>query len=1783
MTVGLVAQNAPSPSVRPNDGSRATPDEVRAAAARGEAEAQFFLGRALFRGEGVAQDVPAAVEWLERAAEQGVLEAQLMAGAARERGIGGRIDFAQAMAWYRRAADQGNAGAQLRLGLLHVNNRPGGKVDFTGATNLLQPLAKQGYAVARFAAAFLEPHGPPNRGVTNLFQAGRWLIASARDGAATAQWQLGTRYELGRGTKPDFIEAAKWYDLAARQGHTDAARALAKLSAKLSRAERAEAKQLADDFVTKPTVPLPAETLAALYYLNPVGASSPAFTQLQAAAAKGDAAAQFQLGLTLLLREDSAHLKAALERGWGMSNGKITSGGNLPAPHETEAAKWLKASAEQGNTGAQFQLALHFLDPLSRSTNTVEGLRWLQAAAKGRVVAAQFQLARFHQEGGPVRKDAMEAVRWLRSAAERGHASAQTNLATLLMDPKLMGADYGEGVRWLRMAAAAGHPQAQRDVRRIFGAGFNLTVAPAAPPSPAPPVAAPGSPASGSLKLAIVAPGAETRPVADLLTVSLSQAPGVTLLERTEIDRVWREQSLAAAGRGSLVKLGEVLGADGVLLMETNSAAGQTNLSARLVAVKTGVTLGQLAVALPLADVTEWSGRAAAQFLQWLPKAAVARQDAVPVSILNLRSALNTTRAVALERDLTSLLTERLLRQREVFVLERRRMDQLTAERELGGEVESAFWSGSYLLEGVINKDGEQAGRVTVHGRLIPPGGGTATQVEVEGERTELPQLVNALAGKIFTSLHRSPTDAAWGTPEEAAKYFEEARWASRWGMRPEARAAADAAWALGLRGVELATVRLAGWTAELQATTAWREEARQTARGYLVALRPPDPRQLEMALQALSFFTSYGNLPADTEPELVFTWLSTGLRAVDHSTSVLRHYYRAIEAGRDQGKALAELRALARTSFERVAASPLVTNGVLQVQVRQVRPNGTTVFDRKVELLPTRAAGGSYWVGDVSQGRAWLAELVTHPAYFSTLRGELLRPFPLTCWTVAERQAAPQAWAALVDEWGRSTNAALRIEGQLRRFEALPATTDAAVQTQAAKLLDLVWELRTNLFTGVISPHVSQLILTAALTKLREGPNGREVVTERNSSGNLQTIHRNREDAALLGPFDLKWKEFGEAYRKEQEAEQQRLTELAARRSWEEHKEYLRTAKAYDDGRFTSQYLHRQYTRAEMEELLPLLQPYGERMGWPVWPRSVADRMSRALNPPTNSVVPKAVIQASAPRPPPKVVHPNAPAGPTNVLQATRFWTPPAELFPDPRVRPSGPLNLQFAAGRIWTGLRYTTNYGQGDELMLVALEPDTLRAQTYVLPKPERTLPERDGWMNALFPGYVVWDGHVYLHLGDRLKRLRLGGARWEDLPASVPDNATLFVVHGRLYFSAADSILELNEAGDGTRLLASTRRRPAETPLDTLGTLGSPPVFPGPGGRVRVWTSARLFEHDPRARTWREIVAPPQQQTIVRELNVTLATRGGYPMGRQSWFGVFDDESEWSHLYDTAPPAYAGQPPSAGSSAKTRWRVPAPFDPYLPPAASLGKDLWSLHGWLATEARPGGGFRWKPVGDRHATLMFFPAGRSAPYLIPLWLEASAKGAGLPQNPMHNSAMSPQTKLIATGDGVIITDKRVPAGFWVLTKAELEPFFQAQERLTLEHHRARQESEAAQLVRMKKSLLAQFDTNANGVLEPDEERAARANPIYQRLLDQETAARWFKAFDANGDGLLDAPEYAAFRAQPPELEGRKWTPPPFAEALQFDLNRDQRLNQRELASLLPHATKSRTEAKKP
>ena len=83
----------------------------------GDPNAQFNLGVAYGKGEGVPQDYAESMKWYRMAAEQGLAEAQNNLGIAYATGQGVPKDDAESMKWFRMAAEQGHAGAQCILGI----------------------------------------------------------------------------------------------------------------------------------------------------------------------------------------------------------------------------------------------------------------------------------------------------------------------------------------------------------------------------------------------------------------------------------------------------------------------------------------------------------------------------------------------------------------------------------------------------------------------------------------------------------------------------------------------------------------------------------------------------------------------------------------------------------------------------------------------------------------------------------------------------------------------------------------------------------------------------------------------------------------------------------------------------------------------------------------------------------------------------------------------------------------------------------------------------------------------------------------------------------------------------------------------------------------------------------------------------------------------------------------------------------------------------------------------------------------------------------------------------------------------------------------------------------------------------------------------------------------------------------------------------------------------------------------------------------------------------------
>jgi hypothetical protein len=122
----------------------------------GNAKAQFRLGMAYLKGEGVDRDQPTALKWIGKSAEQGYSEAQYTLGVMHHAGRGALQSFPLAFKWFELAAQQNHAEAQYSLGILYRNGQ-GVAVDKSKAYVWFNLAASQGHERAREARDSLLP------------------------------------------------------------------------------------------------------------------------------------------------------------------------------------------------------------------------------------------------------------------------------------------------------------------------------------------------------------------------------------------------------------------------------------------------------------------------------------------------------------------------------------------------------------------------------------------------------------------------------------------------------------------------------------------------------------------------------------------------------------------------------------------------------------------------------------------------------------------------------------------------------------------------------------------------------------------------------------------------------------------------------------------------------------------------------------------------------------------------------------------------------------------------------------------------------------------------------------------------------------------------------------------------------------------------------------------------------------------------------------------------------------------------------------------------------------------------------------------------------------------------------------------------------------------------------------------------------------------------------------------------------------------------------------------
>jgi uncharacterized protein len=205
-------------------------NEWKAAAAQGQAEAEFDLGVLYAQGRGVRRDLTEAEQWYRKAADQGNAEAEFALGQMYSRGWGVPRDEADAIRWFQMANAPETDGPATDWAVIEGY---GVQQDQRQAAYWYEQAAQKGHAEAQYNLARLYAAG--KGGVPHdEDQAVRWTRASAGRGYAPAQAALGTRYARGQGMDRDDKRAYFWLTLAYLHGEKSVEKLRGEEAAKLS-------------------------------------------------------------------------------------------------------------------------------------------------------------------------------------------------------------------------------------------------------------------------------------------------------------------------------------------------------------------------------------------------------------------------------------------------------------------------------------------------------------------------------------------------------------------------------------------------------------------------------------------------------------------------------------------------------------------------------------------------------------------------------------------------------------------------------------------------------------------------------------------------------------------------------------------------------------------------------------------------------------------------------------------------------------------------------------------------------------------------------------------------------------------------------------------------------------------------------------------------------------------------------------------------------------------------------------------------------------------------------------------------------------------------------------------------------------------------------------------------------------------------------------------------------------------------------------------------------------
>jgi len=419
----------------------------------GHGDAQSSLAAMYFFGIGVSKNYQEAFEWFEKSAESGDVWGRYGLGLMYVKGQATTRDCDMAVELFRDATNRGLKEAQFQLGEMYANGC-GVPLDSVIARRWFRNSALQGYAPAQKSLADMYRRGQGMR-QKNLEEARRLYFLASEQNYSSAQSSLGEMHLFGEGVLKSNKEAKAWF-----------------LSASVPKETPEDISWWEQMQILSGQSSIDGDDWGRTWLAWVITDGLRDFDEVE----RADSLLQLVTDPGNILAVKLRHLISAVDQ-WTSQDvirtqfelGELFRIGQIIPQDTEEAGRWIRLSADQGYSDAQYELALMLLNETDAPK---EAFEYLKSAANQNHPDANYKLYELYVTGLPsVKKDDEEALIWLKQASENCHVQAQYQLGLLYSsDNKVRGVPKNDiwAYAWINLSSNLGYKDAIDVKKRLY-------------------------------------------------------------------------------------------------------------------------------------------------------------------------------------------------------------------------------------------------------------------------------------------------------------------------------------------------------------------------------------------------------------------------------------------------------------------------------------------------------------------------------------------------------------------------------------------------------------------------------------------------------------------------------------------------------------------------------------------------------------------------------------------------------------------------------------------------------------------------------------------------------------------------------------------------------------------------------------------------------------------------------------------------------------------------------------------------------------------------------------------------------------------------------------------------------------------------------------------------------------------------------------------------------------------------------------------------------------------